>query len=460
MLKVKILNSIYAKIEDKRDLKLIQPCLSYTSIWYYQAQYRKVKKSNTAYFIASRKDSEVYLGHLQRILKYCKKKKIEVEIDKANLEVLKPTNKPSINGITFREDQERLINTAIEQQRGIILSPTGSGKTIIASGIISCFKNKKVLFLCHSVDILNQTKKEFEKFGFKNISMIGGGKKQKLNDITLATDKSFKNLPIEDWCDFFDITIIDEAHHLSSRKVIYADIMSYNLSPMKIGFTATIPSESKKKEAVLTLEGFIGPVIGELSMEEAIEKGILSKPKIKLVSVPQSKDIKDKYSRYKDIYQYAIVSNRKRNMMIIEEVQKNVEKNQTSLIMVKEIQHGKEIMKMGKLLGNKIRFVRGSTVSEQREEIKDLLNRKKVDAVIATAVWREGINIPTLDCIINACGGKSEIMTLQAIGRGLRTADGKSTVKIIDFLDDYDYVIAHSLKRIRIYVENGWIGGD
>jgi superfamily II DNA or RNA helicase len=55
--------------------------------------------------------------------------------------------------------------------------------------------------------------------------------------------------------------------------------------------------------------------------------------------------------------------------------------------------------------------------------IKNKLINKEVRCVIATTVWREGIDIPSLDCVINAAGGKSEIMTLQGVGRGLRKTD-------------------------------------
>jgi len=60
--------------------------------------------------------------------------------------------------------------------------------------------------------------------------------------------------------------------------------------------------------------------------------------------------------------------------------------------------------------------------------------------------------------VINAAGGKSEIMTLQAIGRGLRRTDTKDQVIIVDFFDSSNYyLLGHFGERISIYSENDWL---
>jgi superfamily II DNA or RNA helicase len=81
--------------------------------------------------------------------------------------------------------------------------------------------------------------------------------------------------------------------------------------------------------------------------------------------------------------------------------------------------------------------------------------------VIATAVWKEGINIPSLDVVINAAGGKSEIQTLQSIGRGLRRTEEKLQVIVVDFFDaTHKMLIAHFGERVSLYFDLGWMGGE
>ena len=78
--------------------------------------------------------------------------------------------------------------------------------------------------------------------------------------------------------------------------------------------------------------------------------------------------------------------------------------------------------------------------------------------VICTAVWKEGVNIPELNVVINAAGGKSELVTLQTIGRGLRKTENKSELIIYDFFDNsHHYLVDHFGHRFCLYSDMGWI---
>ena len=70
----------------------------------------------------------------------------------------------------------------------------------------------------------------------------------------------------------------------------------------------------------------------------------------------------------------------------------------------------------------------------------------------------EIINIPSLNCVIIAYGGKDSKRTLQTIGRGLRKTDEKDIVTIIDFFDpSHPSLINHFGHRISLYCEEGWL---
>jgi superfamily II DNA or RNA helicase len=124
--------------------------------------------------------------------------------------------------------------------------------------------------------------------------------------------------------------------------------------------------------------------------------------------------------------------------------------------MVREIVHGKRLIEIGEKNELKIEFVQGSTEGNVREEIKQALDSKQIKCVVCTDVFKEGINIPGLNVLVLAAGGKSEISVIQAIGRGLRKTDEKEAVEIIDFLDPYKYLENHSKERKRIYNKNEW----
>jgi superfamily II DNA or RNA helicase len=251
----------------------------------------------------------------------------------------------------------------------------------------------------------------------------------------------------------FDVILVDEAHHVSSFDGLYYYLFTSVLAPVRLGFTATVHKEGTEKSMVL--EGLIGPVIGEVTMEEAIAKELIATPSVELISIPRNPNIYE-LRRYKEIYDAAIVNNRLRNKRITKYISEQKEQGKTALCYINLLEH---IDKIKKELDPSIKFrvVEGNVKADVREEIKDLLNEKKIDLVIASMAWKEGINIPTVDKIINAGGGKAWISVLQTAGRGLRRAIGKEDVSIVDFIDCGRYISEHFAERMNIYAENGWL---
>lgn len=476
---IEVINPVYCQVPVV-DISLIKPCLKFQNSWYYRGKtiktrdgkIRKVGGKDKFYddYFINKKTGIFLTGFLPRVFKYCDQKSIPYEVKKeasinlslymlSKLSILSSDpfseiKTPSLPGITFKPFQLDLINKIKLNNRGVILSPTGSGKTIIAMGIISMFPKARVLFLCHSIAILRQTQSNFLKFGFKDTSFVGSGEKDLSGQIVIASIKSMISIPIGDYEDLFDIVIIDEIHHLSGRKVSYYQFMETMYAPIRLGFTATMPN---KKEALLCIEGSLGPVIGELKINKGIELGIVAKPFITLIPVPMTNKIVS-LTKYKDIYLKGIVQNRPRNRLIVSNTFARVKQDKTVLILVKEIDHGDILKELAKTLFDlDCTYIQGSTNDTVREEVRTAFSEKKIKVVICTVIWKEGIDIPSLNCVINAAGGKSEIGTLQAIGRGLRVTDEKDEVEVVDFLDPYKYLSQHTVMRLQIYSKCGWL---
>ena len=126
--------------------------------------------------------------------------------------------------------------------------------------------------------------------------------------------------------------------------------------------------------------------------------------------------------------------------------------------MVNQIEHGNKIQAELKARGLGIPFVQGVTDGLERVRVKNQLISKKLLAAICTTVWSEGINIVSINTIILAHLGKSELKTLQNIGRGLRRSDDKDTVTIVDFYDSsHNYLIKHFGERLCLYFDMHWV---
>jgi superfamily II DNA or RNA helicase len=323
------------------------------------------------------------------------------------------------------------------------LSPTGTGKTILQVSICEMMKGKKILILSHTTSIINQTIKLLP-----GSQKIGDGVKFDgfNSNIVVSTIQSFFKIDPDEYMDYFDAFIVDEVHHVSGFDTQYAKVLKNLLSPIRLGFTATMPVKSK---SLMCINGLIGGVVGQLTINEAAKLDILAKPKIKIKKLNDQKYLRN--MNYKDVINNGIIHNDHRNNTILEICESH--KEETVLIFVSFIEHG---LLLSKLIG--FPFVQGSTSSNEREDLKDKLNKKQIKGLIASTIWKEGVNIPSLNVLILACGGKSEVALLQYIGRGLRKTDDKSDVIIYDFFDPSNWhFVNHFGERISLYCENEWL---
>ena len=436
--------------------KEVSEIISYTSVFYQQSMYRKVRREyKKTTKIGVTKDGVLfYSGLIPKIKKYCTDNGLDLDCKEQHIHTMR-TDPKLPEGVILRDFQKELIHKAIVSERGILKAPTGTGKTVLGLALINSIKGVDgVLWLCHTKDLMYQTRDEAIKFyGKENVGTLGDGTAVTDRFLTVATRQTFKDYA-DDLGTSYDVVIIDETHHVTSFSGEYGTILRKVFAPIRIGLTATLPTT---EEAKLAMEAFIGPVIGEFTINEGRDQGFMANPKIKIIKVPFSQRIKE-IRKYTDVYEHGVVRRLDRNRMIIDIVKKHQDLGESVLIVVNKIDHGTLLLNMGRSSQIEIEFICGASDSETREMAKVALNEKSMKCVIATAVWREGLNIPELNVVINAAGGKSEIMTLQSIGRGLRRTAEKSELIIYDFFDpSHPYLVNHFGERLCIYMDMGWI---
>lgn len=480
MVKIEVRDPVMSECSD---IHKVKECLKYHSAFWRQGPSKKTKEDQIAFLCNHNWRSAkgtLLTGFLPRVEEYCARNGIKLEISRLPRDI--QLAEAELPAIAFRADQLRILSGIKKNGRGVVISPTGSGKTVLAGGVISMLPESScAVFVVHTKSLFRQTVEEFGKW-FGQINVIGDSEFSigRINVVMAQTARSLltkENRQTAGGIAFIDLLlnktdaiIIDECHHITDENGQYSSLMKICAAEVRLGLTAT-PAKGK---AGLVCEGYIGPVIGEFSMGEGIEKGILAKPHVKLIPVPISASIESlwqfkdsfkeneygKMDKVEGIYTAGIIKNKQRNRLIAKEIAMQNKAGISVLVMITDVTHGqaeqiKEIA--AEIYDTNVEIVQGSTESKKRELIKKKLESKETMAAIATSVWREGINIKSLGCIINGCGGKAEIMTLQAIGRGLRTTDGKTDLVIVDFLDPYRYLAQHTIQRLKIYVENGWL---
>jgi len=439
--------------------ELVKTSISYPTVWYQQGAFRKIRQEGTKSTIISRNSKTghtFFTGLIPRILRVAESKGIKVDYVPPSKYLSPPRTDIRLpEGIELRSFQNNLIEKIFVFERGVLKAPTGTGKTILGLSIIASMGYiDQVLWLCHTKDLLYQTAAEAEKFfGKKAIGLIGDGHKEADKFLTIATRQSFKDLA-DDLGTSYDVVIVDETHHISKFKSDYAEILHKVFAPIRIGLTATLSTDA---EAKLAMEALIGPLIGEFTINEGIEQGMMAKIKIKIIKMPKLQRIRD-LRKYPDVYEQGIVRRLDRNRIIIDLIKLYNQEKISCLVIVNQIAHGHLLMSMAKHCGLNTVFVYSNTDSEMRVETKQALNGFTIGSVIATTVWKEGINIPELGVVINAAGGKSEISTLQSIGRGTRKTATKEELIIVDFFDpSHPFLLDHWGERFCLYSDQGWI---
>ena len=464
LMEIKILDPVYSLITDKRYIPEISKLLSFEAEFWQKISIKdkygvptgKFKKERRTYKKSIVMPSGMfYTGFVPKIEQYLQGKGLQVSVLQQNWPYL--TRSPQIP-LVLRPDQEKLVSNAVSSRRGIIKSPTGAGKTVIASALITSFKDIKTIFLCHRVSLVHQTVKEFERFGM-NVGYLTGTNQKLTGDVIVSTIQTFHKMG-QELFDTFDMVIVDEVHRFAKGSTTkkeggyYFKTLTKLIAPLRYGLTATLPTNEETK---LLVEGLIGPLIDEFSLKEGIDQGILAMPKIKIIKIPIDYKVKE-LRRYADVYDQGIVNNRSRNRMIIKTAKDLATEGKTSLILITKIEHGENLVTTANLLNHKVCFIQGKDDGEIREQVRESLNNKDIKTVIATNIWGEGTNIPSLNCLIIAGGGKSEIALLQSIGRGLRATDEKDSVLIVDFLDiSHHYLISHFGERLIVFADNGWL---
>ena len=404
------------------------------------------------------KTKRIYIGLLPYVDEFCRERGYNFEgiadvLGEKNNERLGPETTPWLEdiGLTFepRDYQIEAFNTAIKYGRQLLLSPTASGKSLIIY-LLARYYDKKTVIIVPTTSLVEQMTKDFIEYGYKEpICKIYHGQEVFDAPITVTTWQSFSKAPKE-VLESFDMVIGDEAH-LFKAQTLKGILEKMKNTAIRIGTTGTLDGSEVHR---LQLEGLFGPVKKVISSAELIEEGTIADIKIDCLVLKHPKQQKMKYQDEMDY----LVSCEERNKFIVNLV-RNLKGNTLVLFQYVE-KHGVVLHGMLDGLVDNLHYVYGGTDTSDREEIRGIVEKAKNDVILASyGTFSTGINIKRIDNIVFASPSKSRIRNLQSIGRGLRKAEGKESMRLFDIADDLqcdNYTLEHLKERINIYSEENF----
>lgn len=409
-------------------------------------------------------------GVLDIVLECLKRHGVKYEIEKqCNFDYsLLRTNIPKgIGKFTFYDYQIKAMDSFLSLvkdpnnifPRGIIKIPTSGGKTLIGATLAKII-DVPTLFIVRG--------KKLTKQNFEVIHEVFGKEKDRVGLIDAKTwnpqfltvasvNTLFSRLTASDYSEELrkflkniEFIICDEVHRSTSKT--FSSVLKILDAPIRLGLSAT-PSR-KEDDRDLLLRSLIGPVVYDIPVEELKNKGTISRSKLTCLVI--SKPKKDSLS-WEDANKHLIIHNAYRTNVITELAKQRINEGKTVLLLVgnsiplAENTYNKLISKVPK---DKVRMVNGASNIDDIDEAFNALKKKEISCVITTVIADEGIDIPSINCLLTIGGGESYNRTVQRVGRALRLKSDGSEAEVIDVMDTTNpYLKKHSTTRLTYYME-------
>ena len=317
-----------------------------------------------------------------------------------------------------------------------------------------------MLFLVHRNQIARQAWKSYRKVFDRKVSMgmVTGKYEDYDADFVFATvqtlskEETLKKYSKEYW----DLIIIDEAHHSSADS--YKKIMEYFTPKLWLGMTATPDKRDDNLEGRNIYEIFNHQVAYEIRLQNAMEENLLCP--FHYFGITDLEVIADEGKTSEERienFRYLTSEERVLNIMKQAEFFGYSGERVKGLIFCSRIDEARELSVKFNEKGWRTLVLSGSDPETVRvTAIERLAGREAEDAldyIISVDIFSEGVDVPEINQVIMLRPTESPIVFIQQLGRGLRKADGKEYVVIIDFIGNYrnNFMIPIALSGDRSY---------
>ena len=366
-----------------------------------------------------------------------------------------------LEGIDFGKGiydyQGAAVEAGLAKRRGVLKIATGGGKTECAVALVKALQHP-ALFLTHRVNLLYQTAERFAlrwpELEQYNLLGIIGDSQYKPNLVTFSTVQTLDSYLKKKMCrrevmadlEKYRVLIIDEAHRCGARQFQTVAKMMVN-ADYRIGLSAT-PFVKTPYEN-LCLQGITGGVIFEITASELIKRGVLAKPFFKFVEIrePGMANLK----HWLDVYEQGIVRNQVRNEAVVTAALQLIKMNKKPLVIVQYIEHMEILEKMLLAAGVRPKVASGVMGSEERARSLKQLGSGRIDTIVCTSIFDEGIDVKEVGGVVMAAGTKSAPAFFQRTGRAIRKKENDNRAVVIDFMDyQHPMLTKHSRRRLDL----------
>ena len=330
--------------------------------------------------------------------------------------------------------------------RNLVVAATGTGKTVISALDYKRFRKEhpdkpcRLLFVAHREEILQQSLYTFRAV-LKDANFgelfVGSSKPESIDNLFISIqtfnsqDFTAKTLP-----EFYDYIIVDEFHHAAAPT--YQKLLAYYEPRILLGLTAT----PERMDGKSVLPYFNNRIAAEIRLPEAIDRKLLCP--FQYFGVTDTVDLNTvkwaaggyQKSELENIYTFSgAVANRRADHVI-----SSLLKYVTDIDDVKglgfcvTVEHAEFMCRYFNEHQIPSMFLTGKSPEEERKSAKNRLRNGEIRFIFVVDIYNEGVDIPEVNTVLFLRPTESLTVFLQQLGRGLRLAENKECLTVLDFI--------------------------
>lgn len=363
--------------------------------------------------------------------------------------------------------------------KNLIVAATGTGKTVISAFDYKRFRQAnpgqpcRLLFVAHREEILKQSwlcyQGVLKDANFGDL-FVGNYKPDSLDHLFISVQTfNSQELQTKTSPDFYDYIIVDEFHHAAAPT--YQKLLTYYQPKILLGLTAT----PERMDGKSILEYFDNRIAAEIRLPEAIDRKLLCPFQYfgvtDTIDLNELKWVRGGYDKSELSNLYTLnraVADRRANMIIA-----SLAKYVTDINDVKglgfcvSVEHARYMAEYFNEHGISSMYLVGTSPDEERHTAKQKLVSGQVRFIFVVDIYNEGVDIPEVNTVLFLRPTESLTVFLQQLGRGLRLADNKECLTVLDFIgqanrkynfeDKFAALLANTNKSVQREIKDGFV---
>jgi superfamily II DNA or RNA helicase/diadenosine tetraphosphate (Ap4A) HIT family hydrolase/HKD family nuclease len=318
---------------------------------------------------------------------------------------------------------------------GLVVLATGLGKTWLSAFDSARPQFRRVLFVAHREEILAQALSTFRRIRpSASLGLYNSEEKSEQAEVLFASIQTLgRNEHLQRFSpNAFDYIVVDEFHHAAAQS--YRRLIEYFSPKFLLGLTATPERTDGGDLLALCQEN----LVYRCDLTEGIRRQLLCP--FRYVGVPDAVDYSNipwRSSRFDEEALTEAVATRERAQNALEQWLKHAGPGTRTLAFCVSQRHADFMARFLVEHGARAVAVHAGSTSAPRALSLERLSAQELDIVCAVDMFNEGVDLPSLDAVLMLRPTESRIVWLQQFGRGLRVAEGKSHLRVVDYIGNH-----------------------